>query len=117
MTWRRSGAALLAALLAVICLLPSAAAAAEKPRPLARAWTLIDARSGAVLASHAAAERLPIASTTKLMTAYVALQELPLKRMVGPGPSPASAGAVGGCADQVERANAHVCARAVTVHA
>ena len=44
----------------------------------ARAWTLIDARTGRVLDSHAAAMHLPIASTTKLMTAYVALQELPL---------------------------------------
>ena len=43
---------------------------------------MIDARTGAVLASHAAAQRLPIASTTKLMTAYVAMQELPLDRIV-----------------------------------
>jgi D-alanyl-D-alanine carboxypeptidase (penicillin-binding protein 5/6) len=43
---------------------------------------VLDARTGEVLTSHAAAERLPIASTTKLMTAYVALQELPLDRIV-----------------------------------
>ena len=54
-----------------------------RPRPTspeleARAWTLIDARTGRVLDSHAAAMPLPIASTTKLMTAYVAMQELPL---------------------------------------
>lgn len=48
----------------------------------ARAWNLIDARTGDVLASHAAARRLPIASTTKLMTAYVVLHELPLDRVV-----------------------------------
>ena len=39
-----------------------------------------------MLASHAAAEQLPIASTTKLMTAYVALQELPLGKMVRAAP-------------------------------
>ena len=39
-----------------------------------------------MLASHAAARRLPIASTTKLMTAYVALQELPLKKIVRAAP-------------------------------
>ena len=61
------------------------------PRPRSRsgrsaAWALIDARTGDVLASHAAAARLPIASTTKLMTAYVALQELPLERIVRTAP-------------------------------
>ena len=39
-----------------------------------------------MLASHAAARRLPIASTTKLMTAYVALQELPLDKIVRRAP-------------------------------
>jgi serine-type D-Ala-D-Ala carboxypeptidase (penicillin-binding protein 5/6) len=39
-----------------------------------------------VLASHAASERLPIASTTKMMTAYVALQELRLGEMVTVAP-------------------------------
>jgi D-alanyl-D-alanine carboxypeptidase len=82
MTLRRS-AVLAAALLAV--LLPSAAAAAA-PNPEARAWTVIDARTGAVLASHAAAQKLPIASTTKLMTAYVAMHELPLGRIVRAAP-------------------------------
>jgi D-alanyl-D-alanine carboxypeptidase (penicillin-binding protein 5/6) len=47
---------------------------------------LIDARSGDVLASHAASQRLPIASTTKLMTAYVAMQELPLDEIVRAAP-------------------------------
>jgi D-alanyl-D-alanine carboxypeptidase (penicillin-binding protein 5/6) len=84
MSRRRSGAALLAALLALLCLLPGAAAAA--PQPLAKAWTLVDSRTGAVLASDAAAERLPIASTTKLMTAYVAMQEMPLDKIVRAAP-------------------------------
>jgi D-alanyl-D-alanine carboxypeptidase len=79
MRLRSRRAALLAALLAT--LFPGAAAAAG-PKPEARAWAVIDARTGAVLASRAAAQRLPIASTTKLMTAYVAMQELPLDRIV-----------------------------------
>lgn len=63
------------------------AGAAEAPPQLeARSWALIDARSGDVLASHAASERLPIASTTKMMTAYVALQELPLGKVVTVAP-------------------------------
>jgi serine-type D-Ala-D-Ala carboxypeptidase (penicillin-binding protein 5/6) len=59
------------------------------PRLEARAWALIDARTGDVLASHAGGQRLPIASTTKLMTAYVAMQELPLRKMVRAAPYPA----------------------------
>jgi D-alanyl-D-alanine carboxypeptidase (penicillin-binding protein 5/6) len=47
---------------------------------------LVDARSGEVLASHAATQRLPIASTTKLMTAYVAMKELPLGQVVEAAP-------------------------------
>jgi D-alanyl-D-alanine carboxypeptidase (penicillin-binding protein 5/6) len=86
MSRRRSGVALLAALLATLCLLTGAAGAAEKPRPLARAWTLIEARTGAVLASHAAAQQLPIASTTKLMTAYVAMEEMSLDKVVRAAP-------------------------------
>ena len=48
----------------------------------ARSWGLIDGRTGEVLISHAGNERLPIASTTKLMTAYVAMKEMPLDRVV-----------------------------------
>jgi D-alanyl-D-alanine carboxypeptidase (penicillin-binding protein 5/6) len=79
------GVALLAAFLAALC--PAGpAAAAETPHPEAKAWTLIDARTGAVVTSHAAARHLPIASTTKLMTAYVAMQELPLDKIVRAAP-------------------------------
>jgi D-alanyl-D-alanine carboxypeptidase (penicillin-binding protein 5/6) len=45
-----------------------------------------------VLVSHAAARRLPVASTTKLMTAYVALRELPLDRIVRAAPYEAEYG-------------------------
>jgi D-alanyl-D-alanine carboxypeptidase (penicillin-binding protein 5/6) len=66
---------------------PTAPPADEAPPRLeARAWALIDGRSGEVLASHAASQRLPIASTTKLMTAYVALQELALGKVVTVAP-------------------------------
>lgn len=75
---------LLAALL--IGLLATAPPATAKPRLEARAWALVDARTGDVLASHAASRRLPIASTTKLMTAYVAMEELPLGKVVKAAP-------------------------------
>jgi D-alanyl-D-alanine carboxypeptidase (penicillin-binding protein 5/6) len=61
-------------------------AVAAPPRIDARAWELIDAHNGDVIASHAARRRLPIASTTKLMTAYLALHELPLNQMVRAAP-------------------------------
>jgi serine-type D-Ala-D-Ala carboxypeptidase (penicillin-binding protein 5/6) len=72
----------LAALAAVLLLALPAVSFAKGPPIEARSWALIDARSGDVLVSHAAKRRLPIASTTKLMTAYVVLRELPLDRVV-----------------------------------
>lgn len=65
---------------------------AKGPAIEARSWALIDARDGDVLASHAAAHSLPVASTTKLMTAYVALRELPLERIVAAAPYDAEYG-------------------------
>ena len=69
--------------LAAILVLTSAAAARaasgdnspRAPQLDARAWILVDARDGTVLASRDPAATLPIASTTKLMTAYLALEE------------------------------------------
>jgi D-alanyl-D-alanine carboxypeptidase (penicillin-binding protein 5/6) len=52
------------------------------PQVLAKSWALIDGRTGEVLTSHAGDKRLLIASTTKLMTAYVALKDLPLGKIV-----------------------------------
>jgi serine-type D-Ala-D-Ala carboxypeptidase (penicillin-binding protein 5/6) len=52
------------------------------PRVLAKSWALIDGRTGEVLTSHAGDERRLIASTTKLMTAYVAMKDLPLGKIV-----------------------------------
>jgi serine-type D-Ala-D-Ala carboxypeptidase (penicillin-binding protein 5/6) len=83
----------LTAALLGLAILPAASAAGEAPpRIAARAWALIDARTGEVLASHAASERLPVASTTKLMTAYVALHELPLSKIVRAAPYEAEYG-------------------------
>lgn len=93
MRCHRLGVALLAALLALALGAPArGAAAAAGPQVEARAWALIDARDGDVLASHAAGERLLVASTTKLMTAYVAMRELPLDRVVRAAPYQATYG-------------------------
>jgi D-alanyl-D-alanine carboxypeptidase (penicillin-binding protein 5/6) len=69
------------ALTTILVGLPGSAAAAP-PSFDARAWVLIDARDGSVIAGKAANKRLPIASTTKLMTAYLALHELKPNQMV-----------------------------------
>lgn len=97
MSRRPGGAALLLALLG--CLLLSAYAGAapaqgadQPPQLQSRAWGVIDARSGDVLASHALDEQLPIASATKLMTAYVAMKELPLDKVVRAAPYDAEYG-------------------------
>jgi D-alanyl-D-alanine carboxypeptidase (penicillin-binding protein 5/6) len=87
---RRLAGAFLAAILLVLAL--PAAGLAVGPPVDARAWALIDARSGDLLVSHAAARQLPIASTTKLMTAYAALRELPLDRIVRAAPYEAEYG-------------------------
>ncbi|HWO84367.1 MAG TPA: D-alanyl-D-alanine carboxypeptidase family protein, partial [Solirubrobacterales bacterium] len=58
----------------------------------ARSWGVVDARSGDVLTSHAGNRELPIASTTKLMTAYVAMSDLPLDRIVRARPYQAEYG-------------------------
>ncbi|HJB58034.1 MAG TPA: D-alanyl-D-alanine carboxypeptidase [Candidatus Flavonifractor intestinipullorum] len=70
-----------AALLALMLL--SGGARAAGPVVSARSAILVDGDTGRVLWSHNAGERLPIASTTKLMTALVALESgVPLKARV-----------------------------------
>ena len=59
-----------------------APAAAAPPRLDAKAWILIDPRDDSVLASRSPDKRLPIASTTKLMTAYLALKHLKPSQMI-----------------------------------
>jgi D-alanyl-D-alanine carboxypeptidase (penicillin-binding protein 5/6) len=83
---------LLAALIAAALLAAAPAAAAKPPQLDARAWALIDARSGDVLASHAASRHLLVASTTKLMTAYVVLHELALGKTIRAAPYEAEYG-------------------------
>jgi serine-type D-Ala-D-Ala carboxypeptidase (penicillin-binding protein 5/6) len=56
--------------------LAGTAHAASPPAPDARAYTIVNATNGAVLASENEHERLPIASITKLMTVVVALRHL-----------------------------------------
>jgi serine-type D-Ala-D-Ala carboxypeptidase (penicillin-binding protein 5/6) len=90
MSGRRIGA-FLAMLLGVLAVAGAASGAkpsqgaghrAPGPHVLAKAWALVDGRTGEVLTSHAGNERRLIASTTKLMTAYVAMKDLPLKKIV-----------------------------------
>ena len=90
MRYRRHGAAFLLALLGCLLLPALGVAASQKgqeasnppPRLESRSWGVIDARSGDVLTSHGLNKSLPIASTTKLMTAYVALKDLPIDKIV-----------------------------------
>jgi serine-type D-Ala-D-Ala carboxypeptidase (penicillin-binding protein 5/6) len=87
MTRPRRGARLLGTLAGLAGLLaagPAVAVAAPPPPPdlAARAWILVDPDDGAVLASHREARSYPMASTTKLMTAYVARRDLRPGEMV-----------------------------------
>src|SRR5437660_1456594 len=59
---------------------PSAAAATRRPAPGARAAALIEESSGQPLYSSNANAELPIASTTKLMTALVVLHHARLRQ-------------------------------------
>ncbi len=90
MSRRRIGA-ILAVLLGVLVVAGAAGGAKPKqgakhrapgPHVLAKAWALVDGKTGEVLTSHAGNERRLVASTTKLMTAYVAMKDLPLKKIV-----------------------------------
>jgi D-alanyl-D-alanine carboxypeptidase (penicillin-binding protein 5/6) len=55
---------------------------ALRPAITARGAIVVDAGTGAVLWVHRPHRRLPIASTTKIMTAYLALQRLPANVLV-----------------------------------
>jgi len=60
-----------------------ARASDDPPRDLpAAAWVLVDADDGTVLAAHRPEEQRSIASTTKLMTAYVSRRDLDLGETV-----------------------------------
>jgi D-alanyl-D-alanine carboxypeptidase (penicillin-binding protein 5/6) len=61
---------------AAALVLAAAAQAATPQLSDARAWYVVNAANGEVLAAHNARARIPIASITKLMTVIVALQHL-----------------------------------------
>ena len=72
-------------LLAVAALLAAsvaAGAAAEPPQPAATAYVLVEGRTGATLAGLAPGRELPMASTTKIMTALLALEREELDDVV-----------------------------------
>ena len=67
--------------LALACLLaaagrPAPAAAAAPPHVAAKAWVVMDQRTGVVLDAHDPDRRLPMASTTKIMTGLVVLEHV-----------------------------------------
>lgn len=62
--------------LTTVAELPGAELVAPPPELGAKAWILIDARSGTILAEHEAQRRLPQASLTKLMTVYVVFRAI-----------------------------------------
>jgi len=73
----------LSTLLAALCLLGGTyCCAAEAPQTSAEAFVLMEAESGRVLASQNAERELAIASTTKIMTALVAMEEKELSDLV-----------------------------------
>lgn len=75
----------LLASLATLALIPAATAHASSPKPphlSARQWILIDTSDRARLLGHEVTTSNAMASTTKLMTADLALRKLPLDRML-----------------------------------
>ncbi|AVI63720.1 MULTISPECIES: D-alanyl-D-alanine carboxypeptidase family protein [unclassified Halomonas] len=83
MSFRRSAQLCLFAAMTVVAL-PASAQPVPQPQTIipaapqlaASSWILMDAHSGRVLAEHNSDERLPPASLTKLMTAYLVEREL-----------------------------------------
>lgn len=78
----RRFACLLFALLLLFTIPLPALAAGDAPHVSAAAYVLMDATSGNVLAEQYADVRLPMASTTKIMTALVVIETLPLDTVV-----------------------------------
>jgi len=79
--WIVGCAFMVAAVLFALTMSGSSATAATKPPKLdAKAWAMIDARTGEILAEHDSDRHLPMASTTKMMTAYLAMKNLNLAR-------------------------------------
>ncbi len=77
------GFALAAVLLAASLVVAAPSVAAGDPPEIeAESWVLIDARTGETLAQAAPNRQLPMASTTKMMTAYLTLRELPMDQVL-----------------------------------
>ena len=82
---RRRRASIVAVLFALVVLVPASAAGAaaqeaeqgapNPPKINAGAWALVDTETGLYLAGKEPDERMPIASTTKVMVALIALEE------------------------------------------
>lgn len=86
----RKTVVLLASLMLLIPFLPAGAAAAEGPSPpnvRATGYELIDATTGQVLLAHNPNLRLAPASTTKIMTALLTIEQGNLDRVVHVSPS------------------------------
>ena len=79
----------LAAFIFLFCITVSARADAEISVQ-AKAAILIEAQSGRVLFEQNADERLPVASTTKIMTALIAVEHCGMDEMVTAGKMPAA---------------------------
>lgn len=72
--WRQS-------VLFIVVMLAGSAASAEimipaPPEIAAKAWILMDARTGHVIVEHNSREKLPPASLTKMMTSYIVSKEI-----------------------------------------
>ncbi len=78
--------------LVLTCALPLSAHAAAAPSVRASAYLVVDARTGDVLASSHAHDRLPIASITKLMTVLLTLEHHKLADVVTVDPRAAAVG-------------------------
>jgi D-alanyl-D-alanine carboxypeptidase (penicillin-binding protein 5/6) len=76
----------------------SAAAPVPAPVPAARAYILVEPSSGTVLAQRLPDQPLPMASTTKIMTALLTLERLPLEREVA---VPEEAASIGGSTSEL----------------
>jgi serine-type D-Ala-D-Ala carboxypeptidase (penicillin-binding protein 5/6) len=79
-------------LVMAVALVCAGAARGAVPSPDARAFYVVNASTGEVLAARDAHERLPVASITKLMTVIVALQHLQLDQVVTVTPQAAHVG-------------------------
>ena len=77
---------------AALIALPSAGRAAPAPSIDAESWILVNPTTGETLARHAPDRELPMASTTKIMTALLALEHGNLGAMVTVPPDAATIG-------------------------